>query len=85
MNARSPLSILAAGRPFALALSVLLSGCASFSPDSGMGLVADVSGQTLKKTLLSCARRTTRRKSTGECIACCSDNWMSRRRYRWRC
>src|SRR5450631_3945844 len=49
MNARSPLSILAASRPFALALSVLLSGCASFSPDSGMGLVADVSGQMLKK------------------------------------
>jgi outer membrane protein TolC len=51
MNARSPLSILAASRPFALALSVLLSGCASFSPDSGMGLVADVSGQTLKKDI----------------------------------
>jgi outer membrane protein TolC len=27
----------------------LLSGCALFSPDSGMGVVADLSGQTLKK------------------------------------
>jgi outer membrane protein TolC len=30
-------------------LAVLLSGCASFAPDSGMGVVADLSGQILRK------------------------------------
>src|SRR3984893_14365449 len=33
----------------ALFAMLLLSGCASFSPDGGLGMVADVSSQTLKK------------------------------------
>jgi outer membrane protein TolC len=53
MNNRSPHSMFAThGRRRVASLSLLsllLSGCASFSPDSGMGVVADVSGQTLKK------------------------------------
>src|SRR5258708_2639228 len=33
----------------ALFAMLLLSGCASFSPDGGLGVVADLSSQTLKK------------------------------------
>jgi outer membrane protein TolC len=33
----------------ALFAMLLLSGCASFSPDSGLDVVADLSGQTIKK------------------------------------
>src|SRR6266404_4394344 len=34
-------------------LAILLSGCASFSPDGGMTVVADVAGQTIKKDVVS--------------------------------
>lgn len=39
----------------ALALTVflLLSGCATFSPDRGMGVVADVAGDTIKKDVIA--------------------------------
>src|SRR5258707_11643933 len=33
--------------------ALLLSGCATFSPDRGMTVVADVAGQTLKKDVVS--------------------------------
>ena len=33
--------------------ATLLSGCASFSPDRGMGVVADVADQTIKKDVIS--------------------------------
>ena len=36
-----------------LLISVLLSGCATFSPDGGMTVVADVAGQTLRKDVVS--------------------------------
>jgi outer membrane protein TolC len=32
--------------------ALVLSGCASFSPDSGTGVVADLTGQTLKKNVV---------------------------------
>src|SRR5712691_6496449 len=34
-------------------VSVLLSGCASFSPDGGMKVVADVTGEVLKKDVIA--------------------------------
>jgi uncharacterized lipoprotein YajG len=33
--------------------ALLLSGCATFSPDGGMTVVADVASQTLKKDVVS--------------------------------
>lgn len=33
--------------------ALLLSGCASFSPDGGMGVVANVAGETIKKDVVS--------------------------------
>ncbi len=33
--------------------SLLLSGCATFSPDAGMGVVAGVAGETIKKDVIS--------------------------------
>jgi outer membrane protein TolC len=38
---------------FALLSSLALSGCATFSPDAGMTLVANVVGETLKKDVIS--------------------------------
>ncbi len=35
-----------------LAAVLLLSGCASFSPDGGMALVADITGETIKKDVV---------------------------------
>lgn len=35
-----------------LLCGLALSGCASFSPDNGMGVVADLTGQTLKKDVV---------------------------------
>ncbi len=37
----------------ALAVSLLLSGCATFSPDLGMGVVADVADHTIKKDVIA--------------------------------
>ena len=37
----------------ALLSSLLLSGCATFSPDSGMGVVAGIAGETIKKDVVS--------------------------------
>jgi len=34
-------------------LAILLSGCATFSPDGGMTVVANVAGQTIKKDVVS--------------------------------
>jgi outer membrane protein TolC len=34
-------------------MSVLLSGCASFSPDGGMKVIADVTGEVLKKDVIA--------------------------------
>lgn len=36
-----------------LAAVLLLSGCASFSPDGGMALVADITGETIKKDVVA--------------------------------
>lgn len=36
-----------------LAVAVLLSGCASFSPDAGMTAVADIAGSTIKKDVIA--------------------------------
>jgi outer membrane protein TolC len=36
-----------------LTVSLLLSGCASFSPDRGMGVVADIADTTLKKDVVA--------------------------------
>src|SRR5437879_12792469 len=33
-------------------LAILLSGCASFSPDGGMSVVADVAGETIGKDVV---------------------------------
>ncbi|MBR1208086.1 MULTISPECIES: TolC family protein [unclassified Bradyrhizobium] len=43
------------GRPALLALTavLLLSGCATFSPDGGMTAVADIAGETIKKDVIS--------------------------------
>jgi outer membrane protein TolC len=43
-------------KPAAVAVlfsSLLLSGCATFSPDAGMGVVAGVAGETIKKDVIS--------------------------------
>ncbi|UZE49971.1 TolC family protein [Rhodopseudomonas sp. P2A-2r] len=41
-------------RPAAVLLSaLLLSGCASFSPDAGMGVVASIAGETIGKDVIS--------------------------------
>ncbi|MBE0701711.1 MAG: TolC family protein, partial [Afipia sp.] len=37
----------------ALAVSLLLSGCATFSPDRGMGVVVDVADHTIKKDVIA--------------------------------
>lgn len=37
----------------ALATSLLLSGCASFSPDAGMSVVAGVAGETIRKDVVA--------------------------------
>src|SRR5258708_40335354 len=37
----------------ALLSTLALSGCATFSPDGGMTVVADVAGETLKKDVIS--------------------------------
>lgn len=37
----------------ALTVSLLLSGCATFSPDRGMGVVADVADHTIKKDVIA--------------------------------
>ncbi|KQW18028.1 copper resistance protein [Afipia sp. Root123D2] len=37
----------------ALAVSLLLSGCATFSPDRGMGVVADIADNTIKKDVVA--------------------------------
>src|ERR1700694_3906127 len=37
----------------ALLAALLLSGCATFSPDGGMTVVADVAGETIKKDVIS--------------------------------
>ena len=37
----------------ALTVSLLLSGCATFSPDRGMGVVSDIAGQTIKKDVVA--------------------------------
>jgi outer membrane protein TolC len=36
-----------------LAGSLVLSGCATFSPDRGMGVVADIAGNTIKKDVIA--------------------------------
>jgi outer membrane protein TolC len=36
-----------------LTVSFLLSGCATFSPDQGMGVVADIAGATIKKDVVA--------------------------------
>jgi outer membrane protein TolC len=36
-----------------LTASLLLSGCATFSPDRGMGVVADIAGNTIKKDVVA--------------------------------
>ncbi|AEI04588.1 outer membrane efflux protein (plasmid) [Afipia carboxidovorans OM5] len=36
-----------------LAVSLLLSGCATFSPDRGMGVVSDIAGHTIKKDVVA--------------------------------
>jgi len=47
-------SILRNGRSMlALAVSLLLSGCATFSPDRGMGVVADIAGTTIQKDVIA--------------------------------
>ena len=37
----------------ALTVSILLSGCATFSPDRGMGVVSDIAGHTIKKDVVA--------------------------------
>jgi len=37
----------------ALTVSLLLSGCATFSPDRGMGVVADIADHTIKKDVIA--------------------------------
>jgi outer membrane protein TolC len=39
--------------PVALLSTIALSGCATFSPDKGMTVVADVAGETIKKDVVS--------------------------------
>lgn len=52
---RTTISFSAAFRSGALAasLSVLLAGCAAFSPDAGMSGVADIAANTIKKDVIS--------------------------------
>ena len=38
---------------WALTVSLLLSGCATFSPDRGMGVVSEIAGQTIKKDVVA--------------------------------
>ncbi|ABE41484.1 copper tolerance protein [Rhodopseudomonas palustris BisB5] len=52
----NPPSVRRGSRPAAalvLLSSLVLSGCASFSPDAGMGVVAGVAGETIKKDVIS--------------------------------
>nr|WP_301294334.1 TolC family protein [Nitrobacter winogradskyi] len=37
----------------ALTVSILLSGCATFSPDRGMGVVSNIAGHTIKKDVVA--------------------------------
>ncbi|ABE64975.1 outer membrane efflux protein (plasmid) [Nitrobacter hamburgensis X14] len=39
--------------PLVLAISLVLSGCATFSPDQGMGVVADIADGTIKKDVIA--------------------------------
>ena len=40
-----------------LTTALALSGCAAFSPDSGMGVVADATGESLGKQVAFVAHR----------------------------
>ena len=51
-------SVCRSSRPAAAAAAVLLSslflsGCASFSPDAGMGVVAGVAGQSIRRDVMA--------------------------------
>ena len=51
-----PLSVRRGSRPVAAVIlfsSLLLSGCATFSPDGGMDVVAGVAGETIRKDVIS--------------------------------
>ena len=37
----------------AVSISLLLSGCTTFSPDGGMTAVADIAGNTIKKDVIA--------------------------------
>lgn len=53
--ARKTISLMAPSRTgiIALSISVLLTGCATFSPDGGMSGVADVAADTIKKDVIA--------------------------------
>lgn len=51
--ARNTISLTTASRAGILAVSVLLGGCAAFSPDAGMSGVADVAANTIKKDVVA--------------------------------
>jgi hypothetical protein len=54
-----------------LALAVLgLSGCATFSPDSGMTAVSDLTSQTINKDVPSCERQREQTRSTTAFVVC---------------
>ena len=53
--ARNTISLMAISRTgiVALSISILLAGCASFSPDAGMSGVADIAANTIKKDVIA--------------------------------
>lgn len=55
-HARRPFVARSGSKPAAVAVlfsALLLSGCATFSPDAGMGVVAGVAGETIRKDVIS--------------------------------
>ena len=52
-SARRPASPIRTARAGALLGALILSGCATFSPDGGMTVVADIAGETIKKDVIS--------------------------------
>ncbi|TKW78998.1 MAG: TolC family protein, partial [Bradyrhizobium icense] len=55
LTARNTISLTTASRTgiLALSVSVLLGGCAAFSPDAGMSGVADVAANTIRKDVIA--------------------------------
>ena len=52
-SAHRPVSPIRTARAGALLGALILSGCATFSPDGGMTVVADIAGETIKKDVIS--------------------------------